>query len=396
MFMEVPEPIIKGSEEPKATNFIEKTSEGISEVVIEEVEKKKSLIDRLNEIGTIPQKDIIDFTRHMSVMISAGVTVFETLEFLIKETKNKVFKSKLKIVLKNLNNGQSFSSSISKFPKIFPSIYVNIVRVGEESGTLPSSMKDLADSLEESAAFKRKVKGALIYPKIIGLVMFGFMMVLALFVMPRILKIFESLDAEIPFSTRVIIWLTGFINDYFLLIIAIIVGFLVFIHYIFKNKYVSKKRDLFYLKTPMFGRIVLNYNVAQITHHFNTLFASGITIVKCLDITKNVINNQIFQEEIDCMIDKIKNGSSLSESFRENSYFPSMIIKLFKVGERTGKLQDVIDYVSKYYHDLVDNDVKDITTIIEPVIMIVLGLMVAGLIITVIGPIYQLISNVAS
>jgi len=390
--MEIPEPPIKESKISETTEVAGDIE--VTEVV--EVEEKKSLIDRLNEIGTIPQKDIINFTRHMSVMISAGVTVFETLEFLIEQTKNKVFKSKLNIVLKNLNNGQSFSSSISKFPKIFPSIYVNIVRVGEESGTLPNSMKDLADSLEENANFKRKVKGALIYPKIIGVVMLGFIMVLALFVMPRILKIFESLGSEIPFSTRVIIWLTDFINNHFLLIIMVIVGIIISIHYILKNKYIAKKRDLLYIKAPVFGKIVLNYNVAQITHHFNTLFASGITIVKCLEITKNVINNQIFKEEIGFMIDKIKNGSSLADSFKNNSYFPSMIIKLFKVGERTGKLQYVIDYVSGYYHNLVDNDVKDITTIIEPLIMVTLGLMVAGLIITVIGPIYKLISNVAN
>ena len=153
-------------------------------------------------------------------------------------------------------------------------------------------------------------------------------------------------------------------------------------------------RDLFYIKVPFVGRTVLNYNTAQVSQHFGTLFASGITIVKALEITKTVVNNLIFQREIDFMVEKIKNGSSLSNSFREASYFPPMFVKLVKVGERTGRLPYVVDYMKNYYRGLVDNDVKNITTVIEPVIMVLLGVLVAGLIVTVIGPIYQLISNV--
>lgn len=358
------------------------------------IPKKQSLFQRLSAIGTVSQKEVVEFTRHLAVMLGAGVTIFEAIKFLKDQSRNKVFKNRLEHVIESLNNGQSLSNSMKKFPKIFSSIYTNIIQVGEKSGTLAQTMVDLADHLEDSEEFKRKVKGSLIYPKIILSVMLTFIIILVLFVMPRILTIFNSLGAEIPLATRVTIAITNFINNNLGLIIggAIVAGIIVYL--LLRNPKIQRSRDLLYLHFPLVGHIVLNYNTAQVSQHFGTLFASGITIVKALEITATVLKNKIFQEEIGYMIDRIKKGASLSQSFPEKSCFPPMFTKLIRVGERTGKLPHVVDYMKKYYKGLVDNDVKNITTIIEPVIMVLLGLMVAGLVITVIGPIYQLISNV--
>lgn len=358
------------------------------------VNKKRSLIDRLNEIGTINAKEIVEFTRHLSVMLSAGVTIFEAITFLRDQSRNKVFAGKLGKIIESLNNGQSLSASMKRFPKIFPEIYTNIIHVGENSGTLAETMLDLANHLEENDNFKKKVKGALIYPKIILLVMGAFMIVLFFWVMPRILTIFESLDAKIPATTKFMIGATNFVRQNVILLILAIVGIYVFAKVLIRNPRIRYLRDSAYIKMPLVGYIVLNYNTAQVSQHFGTLFQSGLTIVKCLEITSSVIKNRVFKKEIDDMTEKIKKGSSFSSSFKDDSKFPPMFVKLIKVGERTGKLPYVIDYMKRYYQGLVDSDVKNIATIIEPVIMVLLGLMVAGLVITVIGPIYQLISNV--
>ena len=357
---------------------------------------KKSLLDRLNEIGTIKSKEIVEFTRHLSVMLSSGVTIFEAITFLKEQSNNKVLASRLSRVIDSLNNGQSLSSAMKRFPKVFPEIYTNIIHVGENSGTLAETMLDLANHLEENDNFKKKVKGALVYPKIILSVMAVFMGVLFFWVMPRILTIFQSLNAEIPATTKFIITLTDFFQNNILLIIGSIIGVVVLYKILIKNPRIRYERDLMYLKMPLVGKIVLNYNTTQLSQHFGTLFQSGLTIVKCLEITGTVLNNHVFKEEVRYMVEDIKKGASFSQSFRPKSEFPAMFIKLIKVGERTGKLPYVIDYMKKYYKGLVDNDVKNITTIIEPVIMVLLGLMVAGLVITVIGPIYQLISNVGT
>ncbi len=359
-------------------------------------EKKKGLVERLNEIGTIKSKEIVEFTRHLSVMLSAGVTIFEAINFLKEQASNKVFASKLTRVIESLNNGQSLSASMKRFPKIFPEIYTNIIHVGENSGTLAETMLDLANHLEESEDFKKKVKGALIYPKIILMVMGGFMVVLFFWVMPRILKIFESLNADIPPTTKVVIALTNFFQNNVILLIVSIIGIIVLYKVMMKHPRIRYQRDLLYLRIPALGRIVLNYNTTQLSQHFGTLFQSGLTIVKCLEITSTVLKNSVFREEVSHMAEKIKKGYSFSQSFKKDSEFPSMFIKLIRVGERTGKLPYVIDYMKGYYKGLVDNDVKNITTIIEPLIMVLLGLMVAGLVITVIGPIYQLIANVGA
>lgn len=356
--------------------------------------RKKSFIERINEIGTIKQKEVVEFTRHLSVMLSAGVTIFEAINFLKEQAENKVFAARLGRVIESLNNGQSLSASMKRFPKVFPDIYTNIVHVGERSGTLAETMQDLADHLEESEKFKRKVKGALVYPKIILLVMGAFIFALFFWVMPRILTIFESLNADIPASTRLVIGITNFLQNHIIAFFMSIAGIYVLAKVIIKNPQVRYQRDLMYIKMPLVGKIVLNYNTAQLSQHFGTLFQSGLTIVKCLEITSTVMKNHVFRDEVSYMVERIKKGASFSQSFRDDSEFPPMFIKLIKVGERTGKLPYVIDYMKGYYKGIVDADVKNITTIIEPVIMVLLGLMVAGLVITVIGPIYQLIGNV--
>ena len=357
--------------------------------------KKKSLIQRMNEIGTISPREIVEFTRHISVMLGAGVTIFEAIKFLRSQSRNKVFQSRLDSVLESLNNGQSLSNAMRRFPKLFPEIYVNIIRVGEQAGSLPETLNDLADHLEENEKFRSKVKGALIYPKIILGVMLMFMLVLVFFVLPRILTVFKSLGAKIPLATQIMINVTEFINSHVPLLIMIVFGVSATVYILLRNPVVKKWRDLFYIKVPFVGHIVLNYHTAQVSQHFGTLFASGITIVKCLEITGSVMGNKVFKDEIEYMVNKIKSGVSLSQSFPEKSHFPPMFTKLINVGERTGKLPHVINYMKNYYKGLVDNDVKNITTIIEPLIMVLLGLLIAGLVITVIGPIYQLISNIS-
>jgi type IV pilus assembly protein PilC len=373
----------------------DKTIEFAEFVKAKKSKKKKGLLQRLNEIGTISAKEVVEFTRHLAVMLAAGVTIFEAVSFLRDQTKNKVFRGRLDDILASLNNGQSLSASMKKFPKIFPEIFTNIIHVGEQSGSLSQTMMDLADHLEENDNFKKKVKGALIYPKIILAVMLAFIIVLFFFVMPRILTIFYSLNAEIPMATKVIMWITKFLQNNILYIVFGILGLIAVSYIALKNPVIQRCRDKFYLKVPFVGYIVLNYNTAQVSQHFGTLFTSGLTIIRCLEITETVVKNTIFRDEIEYMVNKIKNGSSLSQSFRDNSYFPPMFIKLIKVGERTGKLPYIINYMKKYYKDLVDGDVKNITSIIEPVIMVLLGLMVTGLVVTVIGPIYQLIANVS-
>ncbi len=358
-------------------------------------QKKGGLLQKLSEIGTVSSQEVVEFTRHMTVMLSAGVTIFEAITFLRDQSKNKVFASKLNKIIGYLNNGESLSSSMKRYPKVFPDIYTNIIQVGEKSGTLPKTMTDLANHLEDNEKFRKKVQGALIYPKIIMSVMVIFLVILFYFVMPRIINVFEGLNAEIPTATKVVIAITEFVETRILLLILLVPAIYLLTKLMLKSRKIRKYRDMTYIKMPLIGRIALNYNTAQVSQHFGTLFESGLTIPKCLEITRSVIKNVIFQEEIDYMVSRIKGGSSFSASFNEDSIFPAMFVKLIKVGERTGKLPHVISYMKGYYKGLVDSDVKNISSVIEPVIMVLLGLMVAGLVVTVIGPIYQLISNIS-
>ena len=294
----------------------------------------------------------------MTVMLGSGVTIFEAVGFLRDQSKNKAFAVKLDHIIESLNNGESLSNAMKKYPKVFPDIYTNIIQVGEKSGTLAETMTDLANHLEENEEFRKKVHGALIYPKIILSVMMIFLVILFYFVMPRIIGVFEGLNAEIPTATKVVIAITEFLQNRILLVILGLAGAYVLAKLMVKNERIRRGRDLFYIKVPLIGRIALNYNTAQVSQHFGTLFESGLTIPRCLEITRSVLKNRVFQDEIDHMVTKIKSGSAFSASFKEDTRFPPMFVKLIKVGERTGKLPHVISYMKGYYKGLVDTDVK--------------------------------------
>ena len=357
---------------------------------------KASLKDRINQLGGVSQEDILEFTRHFAVMLKAGLTVRETIDFLEENTKNPVLKTRLKKVIQHVENGESLSSALSRYPKLFSEVYINIVRIGENVGGLDDAMEGLADQLENSMIFKKKVKGALIYPKVVMLTMVVFLIVLTVFVMPRLMSVFESMDFPIPKATLVIMGLSEFLKSHYLWVILGAVGAYFAFKKITKQPAVRSMLDALSIKLPIFGNIITNYNTAQVAQYFSTTFLSGVTVVKALQITKNVIQNTVFKNELSAMEERINNGSELSQSFQKNSKFPSMFTKMIRVGERTGKLPEVVKYVSDYYQKVMDSQIKNLTSTVEPLIIAMIGLVIAGLVLTVIRPIYELISQVAA
>lgn len=266
-----------------------------------------------------------------------------------------------------------------------------MIRVGEQSGTMGKGLNDLADKIESDQELRSKVKGAMIYPMIVFTAMFGLGGVLAFFVMPRIMKMFEAFGNELPLSTRVIMWISKFITAHPVAILASIVGFFVITKFVLSLKAVKPYLHKFIMKAPIVGKISHNLNTTRVCSTMSTLLASGVTITKSLQITAESIENIVVKEELRMIVKKIENGATLSQGFANTAkIFTPMVPKMISVGERTGELTKILEYLTKYYHKQVDNSIKNLSTAMEPMIMLLLGIMVAGIVISVIGPIYQL------
>lgn len=350
-----------------------------------------SLFEYLDSIGTVANKDLAMFTRHLAVMSNAGVTLVESLVFLKDNTNSGKLKMILTEVIEQIKNGEPLSKCLSKNPSVFSETYINMIRVGEQSGTLGKGLNDLADKLESDQELRSKVKGAMIYPIIIFVAMFGLGGILAFFVMPRIMKMFEAFDVQLPLSTRVILASTKFINAYPLAILGTTIGVFIAFKIVLKLKVVKPYLHSLILKLPIVGKISHNLNTTRVCGTLGTLLGSGVTITKSLQITADSIENVIVKAELIRIVHKIENGSTLSQGFAETGkIFTPMVPKMISVGERTGELSNILEYLTIYYRKQVDNSIKNLSTAMEPMIMLILGVMVATIVISVIGPIYQL------
>lgn len=351
----------------------------------------KSFIEYLDTIGTVPTKDLAMFTRHLAVMSNAGVTLVESLTFLKDNTNSGKLRVILWEVINQIKNGEPLSKCFTKYPSVFWETYINMIRVGEQSGTLGKGLNDLANKLESDQELRSKVKGAMIYPIIVFVAMFGLGAVLAFFVMPRIMKMFDAFSVELPLSTRVILAITKFINAHPIAILLAIIIFFVALKVILWLKAVKPHLHKFIMKAPIIGKISHNLNTTRVCSTMWTLLESGVTITKSLKITADSIENLVVRDELNRIVKKIENGATLSQGFANSSKtFTPMVPKMISVGERTGELTKILNYLSDYYRKQVDNSIKNLSTAMEPMIMLLLGIMVAIIVVSVIGPIYQL------
>lgn len=351
----------------------------------------KSLIAYLDSIGTVPTKDLAMFTRHLAVMSNAGVTFVEALTFLRDNTNSGKLKAILSEVIEQIKNGDPLSKALSKYPTVFTETYINMIRVWEQSGTMGKGLNDLADKIEGDQELRSKVKGAMIYPVIVLVAMTGICGILAFFVMPRIMKMFESFGGELPLSTRIVMGSSNFIVEHPIHIVVTFIVVFIALKVILGLKAVKPHLHKFIMKAPIVGKISHNLNTTRVCSTMSTLLASGVTITNSLQITAESIENIIVRKELQKIVKKIENGATLSQGFAHTAkIFTPMVPKMISVGERTGELTKILEYLTSYYRKQVDNSIKNLSTAMEPMIMLILGIMVAVIVVSVIGPIYQL------
>ena len=347
--------------------------------------------------GKVKQKDLVIFTRELSTMISAGVPLTRGLATLQAQVENKYFKTILASVNHDVEAGSPLADSMAKFPDAFNEVYVNMIRAGEAGGILDDILKRLASQVEKDASIRKKIRSAMAYPVVILTVtviaFFGIM----IFILPKIGKIIKDLggpNAHLPVYSQVMLNASGFMQKNFIFIILIMVGSIWgFRHYIHTDKGRYKWHGLL-LRMPIIGNIVGKVAIARFSRTFSSLMGAGVSVLEALDVTGKAVGNKVIQHELTEIAQQVKNGQPLGKQLLEAKFFPPIVGQMMAVGEETGKIDVVLVKVADFYEEEVDAVIDGLASIIEPVMIIVLGSFVGLIAASVMGPITSLSKNI--
>lgn len=340
--------------------------------------------------------DKLLFTKHLSVMLKSGIPISEAINSIKAQTKNLKFKQILEDVSQEVENGQSLERALSKHPQVFDALYLSLVSVGEKSGNLEKNLEYLALQLKKNYEFNKKVAGATLYPKLVlasSLIIGGS---ISLFILPQLLDLFESLDVELPLTTKILLFMANLMKDYGLFITGggavLVVAFLLLL----KTSAVKPKWHKFLLAAPGVG--VLNQNIAlsSICRNLGIMLKSGLTITSALETQREATENLIFKEYLNRLFKAIDKGKKLSAEMDATKfkYLPAIVPKMIGVGESTGKLDETLIYLGDFFEEEVDDATKNLSTTLEPILLLAIGAIVAFLALAIISPIYQLTGSI--
>jgi type II secretory pathway component PulF len=349
-------------------------------------------LESLQIFDRVSPKEIVIFSRQLATLINAKVPIVQALNILQTQVSSAKLKSVLAEIAQHVEAGDSLSAAIARYPKIFNNLYVNLVRSGELSGTMDEALGYLANQLEKDYDLRSKVIGALTYPAFIlsALVVVGFLMFI--YVLPPLVGVLEQSEVDLPFTTKILIATTDILQNYWWLILMLVIGGIVggriYVHtasghYIFDN---------IKIRTPLMGNLFQKIYMARFARNLGTLIVGGIPIVKALESVADIVGNDVYREIILDAANQVRNGKSIASALTSRPEFPAVVAQMTQIGESTGRLQEILDKLAVFYEKEVDGVLKVLTTLLEPIIMMLLGFGVAIMVAGILLPIYNLAS----
>lgn len=340
-------------------------------------------------------KEQVFFAKRLAYLINAGMPLLEALTVLHEQTGKRGHAKILEHVIRDVSNGQSLSRSLARYPGVFGEFAIHIIKIGESTGTLSQNLIYLADELRKRQALKRKIIGAFIYPALITVATLGITAFLMLYLFPKIMPIFESLNAQLPLSTKIVMAVSVFFQQWGLLfIIATALTLLVMIIVLKKSFSIRRFFESLYLKIPVIGTVMRFYNVANGSRTLGLLLKSGVRLSEALPITADTTKNLLYKRHYLLLAAVVDRGERMSSHMRANrGQFPEILSHMVSVGERSGSLSDTLIYLSEMYETEVDDFTKNLSTLIEPILMIFMGVLVGFIAISIITPIYGITQN---
>lgn len=339
----------------------------------------------------IKTKDKILFSRQLSTLINAGLPLIQSLRTVSEQTQNKALKVIINSIITDVEGGQALSASMAKFPEVFNQIYISMISSGEVSGTLDKSLERLATQQEKDAEIISKVRGAMVYPIIVLIVMLLVVAFMILQVLPQVEELYNDLPgASLPLITRMLLGVSNFITRFWWLILAIL-AIMVFLgsrwaRTLGGRQYIDKIK----MRWPPFGQLFMKMYMARFARTGTTLVASGVPLIQMLNITAKSINNVHIEESLNTATEKVKGGKSLSSALEGDSNFLSLVPEMLHIGEQSGSIEQMLDKTAAYYEKEVDNQIKTVSTIIEPILMVIMGIFAFIIVAAILLPIYGL------
>lgn len=382
--------LVEAKDQSEAAVFLRK--QGLTPIKIQEYILKNSLMGLFKRKSA--SSDIVFFTRQLSSMLSSGLTLMQSLTILKNQIQNPAMAEIVNGIITNIEEGKSFSLAIAKYPNVFSPIYVSLVQAAEGAGLLDKILLRLADNLEKQQKLKSMIKSALMYPVIVVIMMVAVMSIMMIFVIPQLTALYDNLDVALPLPTQIVVGISKIMGTFW----PFILGGTVFGVYYFRRwkKTTRGKKivDAVVLKMPIFGKLTTQSIMVEFSRTFGLLVGTGSLVVESLNQSADVVGNFYYQHAIREIGNKVEKGVTIGDAMLADPLFPPIIVEMVKIGEQTGKLDESLMKVSEYFEREVEQTIKTLTTAMEPFIMVILAVGVGFLIISIITPIYNLISQI--
>ena len=351
-----------------------------------------SILERVKIFDRVSPKEIVLFSRQLATLINAKVPIVQALSILKLQVTSTKLQATIGEIAQHVESGESLSSALARYPKIFSNLYINLTRAGELSGTMDESLAYLANQLEKDYDLRSKVIGSLSYPIFIlsALLIVGVLMFL--YVLPPLVGVLQESEVELPITTKALIATTHALQNYWWVILVVLVGLVVSYRFYIQTAGGRYVLDLLKIKMPVFGGLFKKIYMARFARNLSTLVAGGIPIVKALEAVADIVGNSIYRDIILEASNQVRNGKSIASALTAHQEFPAIVAQMTEIGETTGRLQEILDKLAMFYEKEVDGVLKILTTLLEPIIMMLLGLAVAVMVAGILLPIYNLAS----
>jgi type IV pilus assembly protein PilC len=386
--------VIKATVQADSENAAAKLliAQGFTPLDIKEVNEDGNFLGKLT--GRITTKDRIVFTRQLATLIGAGLPLSQSLHTVMEQTNNKKLQGVVEDIVASVEGGKSLSESFSKHPEVFDKVFLALISAGEVSGTLDDSLRRIATQQEKDAATAGKIKGALTYPLIVLVVIFGVMGFMLFTVVPQVEKLYHDLKKTLPFLTQIMVSSADFLIHFWWVVIIAVGAAVYFLRQYMKTDSGIRFMDMFKLNVPLFGGMFRKLYMARLARTGQTLLATGVAMLDMLSITSEAVNNTVIGESIDRAAEKVKGGKALSAALQPEDYILPLVPQMIKIGEQSGRIDEMMGKTAQVYEDELDEEIKAISTLIEPLLMVVLAVVAGGMVGAILLPIYSLVNGV--
>jgi len=363
-------------------------------VSLEEVKRSEVFGSISRFFQHVKSKDIVVFSRQLATLFEATVPLVESLRTIGSQVENDYFRTVLNAIADDVDGGTAFSQGIAKFPKVFSQYYISMIESGEVSGKLQESLEYLANHEEKEYELTQKIRGALMYPISVICVFILIAIFLMIFVIPKLTSVLQDLGTELPLPTKILIWLSHAFQTWWYLLPLIVIGIGAGGRWYVNTSEGKASIDRLILKLPILGDMFTKLYLSRISENLSTLIKGGLPIIKALEVTGRVVGNDVFTTLIRKSTEEVKAGNTISSVFQKSPHVPPMVGQMISVGERSGRLDSILQSLARFYAREVDHITANLTTLIEPIIIVVLGGGVLILVLSILLPIYNSVSNV--